>query len=64
MRSFRVWQGHPYPPGAARDGEGMNFPLFSEGAEKVEPCLFDPCDPLRGFPESAAGEKHALAGRR
>ena len=42
----------------------MNFPLFSEGAEKVEPCLFDPCDPLRGFPESAAGEKHALAGRR
>ena len=28
-------------------GEGTNFALFSEHAEKVELCLFDPADPLR-----------------
>ncbi len=47
MNSFHVWQGHPYPLGATWDGEGTNFALFSEYAEKVELCLFDPADPLR-----------------
>ena len=47
MNSFRLWQGHPYPLGATWDGEGTNFALFSEHAEKVELCLFDPADPQR-----------------
>ncbi len=37
-----VWPGRPYPRGANWDGEGVNFALFSENAEKVELCLFDP----------------------
>ncbi len=36
-----VWQGRPYPRGAYWDGEGVNFAIFSEHAEKVELCLFD-----------------------
>jgi glycogen operon protein len=37
-----VWPGKPYPLGATWDGEGVNFSLFSEHAERVELCLFDP----------------------
>ena len=36
-----VWPGQAYPLGASWDGEGVNFALFSEHAEKVELCLFD-----------------------
>lgn len=36
-----VWPGHAYPGGATWDGEGVNFALFSEHAERVELCLFD-----------------------
>ncbi len=36
-----VWPGKPYPLGANWDGEGVNFALFSEGAERVDLCLFD-----------------------
>ncbi len=36
-----VWPGNPYPLGATWDGEGVNFAIFSECAEKVELCLFD-----------------------
>lgn len=39
--SLDVWPGSPYPLGATFDGQGTNFALFSEGAEKVELCLFD-----------------------
>jgi len=35
-----VWPGRGYPRGATWDGEGVNFALFSEGAERVELCLF------------------------
>jgi glycogen operon protein len=35
------WPGKPFPLGAAWDGEGTNFSLFSENAERVELCLFD-----------------------
>ena len=35
-----VWPGQPYPLGATWDGEGVNFALYSEHAEKVELCLF------------------------
>ncbi|MBI1731983.1 MAG: glycogen debranching protein GlgX, partial [Gammaproteobacteria bacterium] len=36
-----VWPGRPYPCGANWDGEGVNFALFSEAAQKVELCIFD-----------------------
>ena len=36
-----VWPGVPYPLGATWDGQGVNFALFSENADKVELCLFD-----------------------
>ena len=39
-----VWPGRPYPLGAEWDGEGTNFSLFSEHAERVELCLFDGAD--------------------
>jgi isoamylase len=41
MQRFTIWPGRPYPLGATWDGEGVNFALFSEHAEKVELCLFD-----------------------
>jgi isoamylase len=37
----RVWPGQPFPLGPSWDGQGTNFSLFSEHAEKVELCLFD-----------------------
>ena len=36
-----VWPGAPFPRGANWDGEGVNFALYSENAERVELCLFD-----------------------
>jgi isoamylase len=36
-----LWPGKPYPLGASWDGEGVNFALFSEHAERVELCMFD-----------------------
>ena len=39
--SHDVWPGSPYPLGATFDGQGTNFALFSEGADRVELCLFD-----------------------
>ena len=36
-----IWPGTPAPRGASWDGEGVNFALFSEHAERVELCLFD-----------------------
>jgi isoamylase len=35
------WPGAPFPLGATWDGEGTNFSLTSEHAERVELCLFD-----------------------
>src|SRR5262245_421906 len=37
-----VWPGRFYLLGVMWDGEGVNFALFSEHAERVELCLFDP----------------------
>jgi isoamylase len=37
---MKIWPGKPYPLGATYDGMGTNFAVFSEGAEKVELCLF------------------------
>ncbi|HWR85763.1 MAG TPA: glycogen debranching protein GlgX [Rhodoglobus sp.] len=38
---METWPGAAYPLGATFDGSGTNFALFSEGAERVELCLFD-----------------------
>ena len=39
---MQAWPGHAYPLGASYDGTGTNFALFSEVAEGVELCLFEP----------------------
>jgi isoamylase len=44
-----VWPGRPFPLGAAWDGNGTNFSLFSEHAERVELCLFDDADTEQRF---------------
>jgi glycogen operon protein len=36
-----LWPGQPFPLGATFDGNGTNFSVFSETAERVELCLFD-----------------------
>ena len=36
-----AWPGTAYPLGAAYDGVGTNFALFSNVAERVELCLYD-----------------------
>jgi len=36
-----AWPGSPYPLGATFDGSGTNFAIFSEGAERIELCLYD-----------------------
>jgi len=37
----RAWPGQPFPLGATWDGNGTNFSLTAENAERVELCLFD-----------------------
>jgi glycogen operon protein len=39
--SREVWPGAPFPLGPTWDGDGTNFSLYSENAERVELCLFD-----------------------
>ena len=39
-RSLTLHSGRPDPLGATWDGEGVNFALFSENADRVELCLF------------------------
>jgi len=41
---MRAWPGQPFPLGATWDGDGTNFSLTSENAERVELCLFDEDD--------------------
>ncbi|WP_052667792.1 glycogen debranching protein GlgX [Nitriliruptor alkaliphilus] len=40
--TLELWPGAPSPLGATYDGLGTNFSLFSEVADRVELCLFDP----------------------
>ena len=49
LDNIAIWPGDPYPLGATWDGEGVNFALFSQDAERVDLCLFDP----RGRRETA-----------
>ena len=37
----RLREGTPFPRGAAWDGKGTNFAVFSAHATKVEVCIFD-----------------------
>ncbi|HLY95564.1 MAG TPA: glycogen debranching protein GlgX [Gaiellaceae bacterium] len=41
---MNVWPGTPFPLGPTWDGQGTNFAIFSENAERVELCLFDEHD--------------------
>ena len=41
MSGIKVWDGRAYPLGSTADEWGVNFALFSQGALKVELCLFD-----------------------
>ncbi len=41
MSDFKMIPGAPFPLGATPDAEGVNFAIYSRGAEKVELCLFD-----------------------
>ena len=41
MSRRRSGRGRPFPLGPDWDGDGTNFSLFSENAERVELCLFD-----------------------
>ncbi len=43
--SPKLRPGKPYPLGATWDREGTNFALYSENAEQVELCLYDPANP-------------------
>jgi isoamylase len=38
---MKTYPGKAYPLGATWDGEGVNFALFSENAERAELCLFE-----------------------
>jgi glycogen operon protein len=60
-----VWPGREHPLGATSDEEGVNFAVYSSGAERVEVCLFDDQDPRRELrriplPETTA---HVWHGR-
>jgi isoamylase len=41
--------GRPYPLGATSSGKGTNFAIFSEGATRVDLCLFDADGKQTGF---------------
>jgi isoamylase len=43
--ALEIWPGSPLPLGANWDGRGVNFAVFSEGAERLEVCLFAPENP-------------------
>ncbi|GEJ55308.1 glycogen debranching protein GlgX [Anaeromyxobacter diazotrophicus] len=55
----QVWPGRPHPLGATADGEGVNFAVYSSGAERVEICLFDERDPRRELRRVVLGEETA-----
>jgi isoamylase len=44
MNGSILWPGRPTPLGATRNGEGVNFAIFSENATRVDLCLFDSAD--------------------
>ncbi len=57
---MRVWPGAMAPLGATHDGEGVNFAVFSEIAERVEVCLLhdDGTEDRHALPEVTAFVHH------
>ncbi|MGE5295222.1 MAG: glycogen debranching protein GlgX [Solirubrobacterales bacterium] len=57
---MKILPGDPYPLGARYDGNGVNFAIFSELAERVELCLFeeDDAETRINVPESSAYIRH------
>ncbi|MCE6989736.1 glycogen debranching protein GlgX [Dyadobacter sp. CY323] len=41
-QKVKTLPGRPYPLGATWDGKGINFAVFSENADGIELCLFQP----------------------
>ncbi|GHC84272.1 glycogen debranching protein GlgX [Streptomyces flavofungini] len=58
---MQVWPGQAYPLGAAYDGAGTNFAVFSEAADRVELCLLhdDGSETAVELRESDAFVRHA-----
>jgi len=56
----QVWPGRPWPLGAAWDGSGVNFTLFSERATGVELCFFEGPDSLAPSDRFALRERTDL----
>ncbi|MDN3027189.1 glycogen debranching protein GlgX [Streptomyces sp. S.PB5] len=58
---MQVWPGETYPLGAAYDGAGTNFALFTEAADRVELCLLhdDGSETAVELRESDAFVRHA-----
>ena len=55
----KVWPGRPHPLGATPDAEGVNFAVYSSGAERVEISLFDEQDPAKEVQRIPLGETTA-----
>jgi glycogen operon protein len=47
MADAKIWPGREHPLGATVDADGVNFAVYSSGAEKVEVCIYDPENPQR-----------------
>ncbi|WTX68892.1 glycogen debranching protein GlgX [Streptomyces sp. NBC_00647] len=47
---MHIWNGRPFPLGATYDGEGTNFALFTEVAERVDLVLIDALGDVRTVP--------------
>ncbi len=60
---MRLWPGSPFPLGATYDGTGTNFAVFSEVADAVELCLFEPdgTETRVALPERTAQVWHGYA---
>ncbi|MFH8991218.1 glycogen debranching protein GlgX [Streptomyces sp. NPDC017940] len=58
---MQVWPGQAYPLGAAYDGAGTNFAVFSEAADRLELCLLhdDGSETAVELRESDAFVRHA-----
>jgi isoamylase len=44
LTQYECWPGRPFPLGPTWDGNGTNFSIFSENAERVDLCFFDADD--------------------
>ena len=60
---MHLWPGSFFPLGATYDGSGTNFAVFSEVAERVELCLFEPdgSETRVDLPETTAQVWHGYA---